>query len=122
MYFTIPQDVLGVGSPAADTDVYLDENVQVTYTPQISKNKYGDGYSTIIPLGPVIRTISGSFSTRDATEIELIREYLNYLEGEPINGFFFLGQYANMVCKSFNRVIRAENVYSLQAEFKEEYQ
>lgn len=121
MYFTIPEDILGAGTPASDIDVYLDDGVRIPSSPSNTHNKFGDGYSITTPLGPRIRKFSGSFLNRETELINLIDNYFTYLEGEPINNFHILGVAASVVSLKWGKVYRAEEVYGLQADFEEQF-
>lgn len=119
IYFTIPQDVLGVGVPTVDTDVYLDDGVQLQSAPSRREILFGEDYSLTIPLGSRKRSFSSSMSNRSQYDIDLIDNYFSYLEGEPINNFHILGAAVNVVVLQWSKDFRNEEIYSLQASFKE---
>ena len=119
IYFTIPQDVLGVGNPVADTDVYLDDNVQVQSAPPIRSVKFGDDYSLDIPLGSRKRSFSATMSNKPKDTADLIDNYFAFLEGQPINNFHILGVTANIVVLQWSKVFRAIDTYTVRASFKE---
>lgn len=119
IYFTVPQDVLGVGNPVADTDVYLDNGVQFQTNPAIREVLFGEDYSLTIPLGSRRRTFSASMSNRSQADADLIDEYFSYLEGEPINNFRILDVAATVVVLQWSKTFRAIDTYSIQGSFKE---
>ena len=112
-------DVISVGVPTADTDIYLDDGVQVQSTPSKREVLFGEDYSLTIPLGSRKRSFSASMSNRSQYDIDLIDNYFSYLEGEPINNFHILGVPANVVVLQWSKQFRDEEIYSLQASFKE---
>ena len=119
IYFTIPMDVISVGVPTTDTDIYLDDGVQVQSTPSKREVLFGEDYSLTIPLGSRKRSFSASMSNRSQYDIDLIDNYFFYLEGEPINNFHILGEVVTVVALQWSKVFRNQEVYSLQANFKE---
>ena len=119
IYFTIPQDVISVGVPAADTDIYLDDGVQVQSAPSSRQVAFGEDYSLTIPLGSRKRSFSASMSNREAETCDLIDDYFSYLEGEPLNNFHILGTAATFVVLQWSKQFRSEEIYSIQGTFKE---
>ena len=119
IYFTIPLNVLGTGSPAADTDIYLDDGVQIPSTPPVREIMFGEDYSLTIPLGNRKRSFSGSMSNREQATIDLIDNYFSYLQGEPINNFRILGVAATVVVLQWSKTFRTADTYSIQASFRE---
>jgi hypothetical protein len=119
IYFTIPINVISVGVPTADTDIYLDDGVQVQSAPSKREVLFGEDYSLTIPLGSRKRSFSASMSNRSQYDIDLIDSYFSYLEGEPINNFHILGEVVTVVALQWYKVFRNQEVYSLQASFKE---
>jgi len=119
IYFTIPMDVISVGVPAADTDIYLDNGVQVQSTPSSRQVSFGEDYSLTIPLGSRKRSFSGSMTNRAQYDADLIDNYFTYLEGEPINNFHILGETVTVVALQWSKVFRNEEIYTVQATFKE---
>lgn len=112
-------DVISVGVPAADTDIYLDDGVQVQSTPSNRKVDFGEDYSLTIPLGSRKRNFSGSMTNRTQYNADLIDDYFSYLEGEPINNFHILGEVVTVVALQWSKVFRNEEIYTVQATFKE---
>jgi len=119
IYFTIPINVLGTGNPVADTDVYLDNGVQIQNAPSIRQVAFGEDYSLTIPLGSRKRTFSASMSNRSQAEADLIDDYFSYLEGQLINNFRILGVAADVVVLEWSKTFREADTYSIQASFKE---
>lgn len=119
IYFTIPANVLGTGSPAADTDVYLDNGIQFQTNPAIREVLFGEDYSLTIPLGSRRRTFSASISNRSQADADLIDNYFTFLEGEPINNFRILDVATTVVVLQWSKMFRSDDVYSVQGSFKE---
>ena len=119
IYFTIPINVLGTGNPVADTDVYLDDGVQISSAPPVRQIMFGEDYSLTMPLGSRKRSLSGSMSNRDQATIDLIDNYFTYLEGQPINNFRILGVAATVVVLQWSKTFRSSDTYSIQASFRE---
>ncbi len=119
IYFTIPEDVLGVGNLFTDTDVYLDDGVQIPSTPLVREVLFGEDYSLVIPLGSRKRSFSASMSNRTQELADLIDNYFTFLEGEPINNFHILDVAATVVVLQWSKLFRAEDTYTVQAMFKE---
>ena len=119
IYFTIPINVLGTGNPVADTDVYLDDGVQISSTPPVRQIMFGEDYSLTMPLGLRKRSLSGSMSNRDQATIDLIDNYFTYLEGQPINNFRILGVATTVVVLQWSKTFRSSDTYSIQASFRE---
>ncbi len=119
MYFIIPEDILGSGNPVVDTTVYLDNGIQLRSTTPALRYPFGEGYSLTLPTGPRQRVFSGSFSNRPSSEIALIKNYFEFLEGEPINGFSILGTDVTVRTLSFKEVPYNEESSSILAEFEE---
>lgn len=121
IYFTIPQYALGGGQPASDTDIYLDNSVQIPNRPSLRKQRFGDGYSISVPVGPRKRNFSGSFTFREISVIDMIDQYFELLEGEPINGFYILGTATTIICKSWIVTDRSDDIASLTGQFEEQF-
>jgi phage-related protein len=119
IYFTIPQDVLGVGNPVADTDVYVDDGVQISSAPPTRSVKFGDDYALDIPLGSRKRNFSATMSNKPQTTADLIDSYFEFLAGEPINNFHILGVTATVVALQWSKSFRASDTYTVRASFKE---
>ena len=119
MYFTIPADILGTGDPSSDTDVYLDNGVQLPSRPPVISQQFGEGYSITLPTGPRKRVFSGAFTNRDEDLIDLIDRYFTYLAGEPINNFNIFTDPTDVATYRWQIVNRDGEVASLQAEFTE---
>lgn len=119
IYFTIPINTLGTGNPVADTDVYVDDGVQITSSPPTRVAKFGDDYSLTMPLGSRKRNFSVSMSNRPQADADLIDDYFSYLAGEPINNFHVLGDTVVAVVLSWTKTFRADNTYTISASFKE---
>lgn len=119
IYFTIPMNVLGTGNPVADTDVYVDDGVQISSSPPARMVAFGDDYSLDIPLGSRKRVFSTSMSNRSQTTADLIDDYFAYLAGEPVNNFHILSDTATVVVLQWNKTFRASDTYTVSASFKE---
>lgn len=119
IYFTIPINILGVGNPVADTDIYVDDGVQISTSPTTRAVMFGDDYSLTIPLGSRKRTISVTMSNRSQVTADLIDDYFTFLAGEPINNFHILNDTVNVVVLEWNKTFRASDTYTISASFKE---
>jgi len=119
IYFTIPANALGTGNPVADTDVYVDDGVQVTSSPPTRVAKFGDDYSLTMPLGSRKRSFSVNMSNRSQADADLIDDYFVFLEGQPINNFHVLDDAVVAVVLQWNKTFRATDTYTVSASFKE---
>jgi len=119
IYFTIPMNVLGTGNPVADTDVYVDDGVQLSSSPPVRSVKFGEDYSLEIPLGSRRRNFSATMSNRSQATADLIDAYFDYLAGEPVNNFHVLNDTVTVVVLQWSKVFRASDTYTISASFKE---
>jgi len=118
VYFTISAAYY----PAeADTVIYLDNGINIRMTPQIRDIEYGEGYGLSIPLAPPLRSFSGQFSNRSPEEINVIENYFVLLAGNTIPSFVVGSETIDVSVMKFNKNYINGEVYSLNAEFKEEY-
>ena len=119
MYFTIPINAISTGYPAAATDIYLDNQIQIQTTPSIRQVSFGEDYSLTIPLGSRKRTFSASMSNRSQAEADLIDDYFSLREGQLLQGFRILGAAADVVVLEWSKTFREVDTYSIQGNFKE---
>jgi phage-related protein len=112
-------NVLGTGNPVADTDVYVDDGVQLSSSPPVRSVKFGEDYSLEIPLGSRRRNFSATMSNRSQATADLIDAYFDYLAGEPVNNFHVLNDTVTVVVLQWSKVFRASDTYTISASFKE---
>ena len=107
IYFTI-----------SGTNIFVDNGTSINYAPQSRKVKFGDGYELSIPI-TTLRTLSATFSNRTPEQINQIDTYLTTTQGGIIN-VSVMGVTIPMVCTSYNKSYQNGQIFSLNAEFKEE--
>lgn len=118
IYFTIS----GAYFPAQSGRViYVDNGVSISIKPTVRRIKFGDGYGLHVPIAPPLRGFSASFSNRAPEEINVIEEYLGLLTGELIPDFSVMGVTYPMVCTKFSKSYQNGEIYSLSAEFTQEF-
>jgi uncharacterized protein (DUF111 family) len=118
VYFTIS----GAYLPAeAGTVILVDNGATIKSTPQVRRVAYGDGYGLDIPVAAPLRTLSAQFSNRDPAEINVIETYLINLGGDIIPDFYLGSEVVPFSTVKFNKNYLNGELFSLSAEFNEEY-
>lgn len=117
-YFTISGAYY---SGEADRVVYLDRGLSINNIPQIRSMNYGDGYSLLVPVAPILRTFSASFSNREPEEIIVIDTYFELLQGAIIPDFVVNGETINAKVVNYSKSYMNGQVYSLTAQIVEEF-
>jgi phage-related protein len=101
------------------TDIYVDNGTSINYEPKVRRVKFGDGYELSIPVA-TLRAVAASFSNRTPAEINQIDSYLTSLQGGIIPNFYIMGEVVPMVCVSYGKSYQNGELFSLNAEFREE--
>jgi phage-related protein len=101
--------------------VFVDNNTTISYTPQIRRMKFGDGYEQSIPLAPNLISFTATFSNRTLQEIEIIEDYLTSLQGQVIPDFYIFNEVTPIYCTKFSKDYVNGGVFSLSAEFRQEF-
>lgn len=103
------------------TIIHVDNGATLQSAPQVRSIEYGDGYKLDIPLAPPLRVLGAQFSNRDPAEINVIETYLINLGGDIIPDFIIGSETIPFSTIKFNKNYLNGQVFSLSAEFKEEY-
>ena len=117
MYFIIPTYV---GGPPTSQTIYVDNGVSISYDTPRRVNKFGDGYSLAIPIGPIKRSFQATFSNRPVTEINYIDNYFEYKSGEIIVVNIF-GTNGNFEVIDWSKSYINQELSSIQATFTETF-
>ena len=100
------------------TTVNFDRGVAIENSLPKRVNRFGDGYSLHIPIGPVVRKFNVAFLNRASTEITIIETYFELLEAGAFD-ITMRGETITVICKGWGVSYQQEDIWSLNAVFEE---
>ena len=108
-------------SAQAGREIYFDNGLSISVVPQKRVMKFGDGYSLSVPIAPVLRSFTGTFSNREIEEIQVLETYFNLLGGNLVPDLTINGEVVRAKVGQISKSFQNGQAFSMSAEFKEEF-